>query len=195
MRLCALFHLPIVCLIYATVSNAIFADEAYQTDYHHALLGFPQAHTTFFHRSSFASKASLLYTLSERSILGAINPKDGAVIWRQRLTVKSRNDTGLGLLKAGEGGDTIVSSVHGKVQSWDTTDGRLVWEWSSDRNIRSLEITEGDRDVLIVSEEHSSESVVRKLAADTGELLWEHKGDKYAASRRDMLALDIADSL
>lgn len=195
MHLCVLTYLPTVCLIYAAVSNAIFADEAYQTDYHHALLGFPQAQTTFFHRSSFASKASLLYTLSQRLILGAINPKDGAVVWRQRLTDKTRNDTGLSLLKAGEGGDTIVSSVHGKVQSWDTTDGRLGWEWRSERNIRSLEITEGGRDVLIVSGDDSSESLVRKLAANTGELLWEHKDDRYAASRWDMLALDIADSL
>lgn len=195
MRLCALFHLPIVCLIYAAVSNAIFADEAYQTDYHHALLGFPQAHTTFFHRSSFASKASLLYTLSERSVLGAINPKDGAVVWRQRLTDKTLNDTGLGLLKAGEGGDTIVSSVHGKVQSWDTTDGRLVWEWRSDGNIRSLEITEGDRDVLIVSGGDNSKSVVRKLAANTGELLWEHNGDRFAAWRGETLAKVLTDIL
>ncbi len=175
--------LPIVCLLFAAVGNAIFADEAYQTDYHHALLGFPQAHTTFFHRPSAASKASLLYTLSERLVLGALNPKDGAVIWRQRLTDRAQNETGPGLLRGGEGGNTLVSAVHEKVQTWDATDGRLVWEWIGDGRIQGLETIEGEGDVLAFSGGHGTTATVRRLAADTGEPQWEHTDARFAARR------------
>ena len=183
MRICAPFFLPIVSLLYAAVGSAIFADEAYQTDYHHALLGFPQPHTTFFHRPSAASKASLLYTLSERLVLGAINPKDGAVIWRQRLADQPQNETCLGLLKGGEGGDTLVSAIHQKVQTWDATDGRLVWEWTGDGRIQGLETIEGERDVLAFSGEHGTTATVRRLAADTGEIQWEHRDARFVACR------------
>jgi outer membrane protein assembly factor BamB len=180
MRVWSPAFLQIVSLSYAAVGNAIFADEAYQTDYHHALLGFPQAHTTFFHRPSAASKASLLYTLSERFVLGAVNPKDGAVIWRQRLTDRAQNETGPGLLKGEEGGDTLVSAVYGKVQTWDATDGRLVWEWVGDERIQGLEIVEGERDVIAFSGGHGTTATVRRLVADTGETRWKHTDARFA---------------
>lgn len=182
MRLCASISLPIVSLLFVAVGNAIFADEAYQTDYHHALLGFPQPHTTFFHRPSAASKASLLYTLSKRLVLGAINPKDGALIWRQRLAIEPQNETCLGLLKGGEGGDTLLSAVHGKVQAWDATDGRLVWEWKSDGRVHGLETTVGERDALVASEDHATNVVVRRLASNTGEIVWEYEDARFAGN-------------
>lgn len=181
MRLCALFHLPLVSLLCATLGHAIFADEAYLTDYHLALLGIPQAHTTFFNRPSIASKASLLYTLSERFVLGAVNPKDGAVIWRQRLADRAQNESTAGFLKAGEDGDTLVSGVNSKVQSWDATDGRLVWEWKGDARIRGLETVRGERDVLVVSGDGGPAAVVRRLVASTGELSWEFKDTRFGA--------------
>ena len=189
MRLCAPILLPIVALIYASLCHAIFADEAYQTDSHHALLGPPQAHTTFFHRPSAASKASLLYTLSEKLVLGAINPKDGAVIWRQRLADPAQNHTSPGLLRAGEGGDTLISAVGGKVQAWDATDGRLVWEWDGGIGTKVVNITlsvEGGKYsyVLVLCEGEGSSAVVRNLAADTGEVSWESSDWKYAQSER-----------
>ena len=61
-----------ILLIAAILSHATFAvhqDEAYQIDFHHALLGIPQAHTSFFHKPSVDSKASLLYTLTEIGIV------------------------------------------------------------------------------------------------------------------------------
>lgn len=176
MRLWVLLFPPSVALLCASVVQAIFADEAYQTDYHLPLLGFPQAHTSFFHRPSAASKASLLYTLSDRLILGAVNPKDGAVVWRQKLGDQVRNATTSGILKAPEGGNTLVSVVDGKIQTWDATDGRLVWEWHNSGKVKSIETfaaAEEDHDVLALSEE-GSDTVVRRLAADNGELTWEH---------------------
>lgn len=175
--------LPCLALCFASVVQALFADEAYHTDYHLPLLGLPQPHTTFFHRPSAASKASLLYTLSDRLALGAVNPKDGAVIWRQQLSDRSHNETTSGLLKAAEGGDTLVSAVNGKVQTWDATDGRLVWQWQSSGRVKSIETfasPEDANDVLTLSKEDGSKNIVRRLAADTGDVLWEYVDTRYA---------------
>lgn len=178
MRLSAPALLSIASVFFAIVGQAIFADEAYQTDYHHALLGLPQPHATFFHRPSPASKASLLYTLSERLVLGAVNPKDGAVIWRQQLADQTQNHTALGLLRAGEGGDTLVTAVGEIVNCWDATDGRLTWQWRGNGRIKSLEIIEGERDVLTLSEA-DHDVVVTKFAAETGAVLWQHKDARF----------------
>ncbi len=197
MRLCALTLLPTAALLYASFTHAIFADEAYQTDYHHALLGLPQSHTTFFHRPSAASKASLLYTLSERLILGAVNPKDGAVIWRQQLADRALNETGPGLLKAADGGDTLVSAVGGRVQSWDATDGRLVWEWKGQGEVKAIETSaysEGAKDVFILNSGEGS-NAVRKLAAESGEILWEFTDGRYVRKGPKRLGRRSFDSL
>ena len=173
-----------VALLCAPAVQAIFADEAYQTDYHLPLLGLPQAHTTFFHRPSVASKASLLYTLSDRLLLGAVNPKDGAVIWRQQLGDRVLNATTSGILKAPEGGNTLVSLVDGKIQTWHATDGRLAWEWQSSEKVKGIETfaaVKEDHDVLVLSEEGSN-TVVRRLAADDGSVIWEHIDARYIHS-------------
>lgn len=164
---------------------AIYTDEAYQIDYHHSLLGIPQAHTTFFHRPSANSKATLLYTLSERNILGAVNPKDGAVLWRQRLADQIRNETSATLLEAGEGANTIISAVNGVVRAWDAVDGRLAWAWQSTGQVKGIAIlggTEGEKDVVVLSEEYASNTVVRLLVADTGDIKWEFKDGRYVVS-------------
>src|SRR5215469_10678850 len=95
------------CLITSVL--AVFPDEAYQVDYHHALLGFPQQHTTFFHQPYPNSKASLIYTLSERGVIGAVNPKDGSIIWRQFLASDLTGSGGF--LKAGEGQNIVISAT------------------------------------------------------------------------------------
>lgn len=184
MRLWVLLFPLSVVLLCAPAVQAIFADEAYQTDYHLPLLGLPQAHTTFFHRPSAASKASLLYTLSDRLLLGAVNPKDGAVIWRQQLGDRVLNATASSILKAAEGGNTLVSLVDGKIQIWDATDGRLAWEWQSSGKVKGIETfaaIKEDHDVLVLTEEGSN-TVVRRLAADDGSVIWEHIDARYIHS-------------
>ena len=169
------------------LSLAIFADEAYRTDYLHALLGIPQSHSTFFYQPSAASKASLLYTLSERGVLGAVNPKDGSIVWRQRLhppTQSGHNQTVAGFLKAIEGENTVVSASNGLVQAWDAGDGRLLWEWKGSGTIESLEVInagESSKDVLCLSREKSGHGVVRKLAVGTGEVSWEFRDERLHA--------------
>ncbi|KAL6718889.1 hypothetical protein ACLMJK_003124 [Lecanora helva] len=175
MRLNAQILLPVVTIFFVTFGCAIFADEAYQIDYHHALLGPPQSQATFFHRPSAASKASLLYTLSERHVLGAVNPKDGSIVWRQQLADRVRNETSGDLLRAGEGGDTLVTAIGETIEAWDATDGRSAWSRVADGRIESLDITEQGKDVLTVGEDGETNIVLQKLARESGTLLWEHK--------------------
>ncbi|KAF7502224.1 hypothetical protein GJ744_006429 [Endocarpon pusillum] len=131
--------------------HSILADEAYHIDYHHALLGIPQAETTFFHQPSASSNASLLYTISEKAIIGAVNPKDGSVVWRQSLAdplpepasvveeaVKLPDEEqqkalrSIGPAKAGllaeEGSGFVVSYYGSAVSAWDAMNGKLAWQ-------------------------------------------------------------------
>ena len=68
-----------VVLLLLRSTIAVFADEAWTVDYHHALLGEPREETTFFHQPNPISRASLIYSLSEEGVLGAINPRDGRI--------------------------------------------------------------------------------------------------------------------
>ena len=173
MRLRAPYFLSLLVLFVAPLCNAIFADEAYQVDFHHALLGIPQARTTFFHRPSAASKASLLYTLSDRQILGAVNPKDGTVIWRQRLEDPDFNGTSQSLLKADERGNTLITSIGRKVQAWGAGDGKLVWEYLTSGQVHSLDTYQQNGDVIAVSEGDGAVIHVQTLAAGNGQVLWD----------------------
>ena len=162
---------------------AIFADESYQVDYHHALLGPPQSHTTFFHRPSATSKASLLYTLSEKGIVAAINPRDGGIIWRhwlgeaQNTTNHAIADSGEGYLTSAE--ETVISASSGLIQAWDAAQGRSRWEWSGQGIVIGLETLETGSGVVGFWQEEAR-SVLRRL--DTrGDVIWEYadeSGDK-----------------
>lgn len=167
----------IVCL----PALAVYIDEAYHTDYHHALLGVPQEHTTFFHRPSLNSRGSLLYSLSEKGVLGAINPKDGSVVWRQSLTDTESSEIHKGLLRAVVEGDTILSTIGGITQAWDAAEGRLVWEQlgaGESKDMLILDLDGRPRDVLILTVMRDTMGIVRKLGADSGEILWEFKDDR-----------------
>ena len=164
---------------------AIFADEAGQIDYHHALLGTPQAHSTFFHRPSSSSSASLLYTLSEKSILGAVNPKDGSVVWRQNLSDYS-TVTSNAFLRAADGHDTVVSAFGGEVSSWGAADGKLSWTNTfAEGQVHDLEIIEpldGNLEgvspdpVVLVGDK---KAVIKRLDGKTGNVKWEYRDSGY----------------
>ena len=178
MRFCAPVLALVLPLLTPTYVHAIHADEAYKTDFHHPLLGFPQSHTTFFHRPSAASKASLLYTLSQKHILGAVNPKDGSIVWRQQLA--AGNTTRGSYLRAEEGGGAIASAYNGEVQAWNAADGRLDWSWTGAGSVKGVELfsRKGYTDVLVLSEEEGTRSVARKLASGSGDVVWEHKDER-----------------
>ena len=165
---------------------AIFADDAYSVDYHLALLGLPRPQATFFHQPYYASKASLLYTLSERNVLGAVNPKDGSLVWRQ--TLSSAPNTTTAFLRASEDADTVVTAVRGQIAAWTAADGRVAWTHGlEDAPVHDLEILEldagegraetGKDAILLVGGTNPS---VKRLDGASGRVKWEFDDTRYA---------------
>ena len=117
--------LPLITAIYLLLTStiAVFVDEAWNIDHHYALLGQPSEKTTFFHQPSSNSRASLIYTVSAKGILGAVNPRDGSVVWRQRLLTNGTNLLA-SHLRAGQGQETVVSGIGNNVAAWSAADGR-----------------------------------------------------------------------
>jgi ER membrane protein complex subunit 1 len=176
--------LPLAALLIPSVL-AVFPDEAYHIDYHHALLGLPEEQSTFFHQPLPNSKASLIYTLSEQSVIGAVNPKDGALVWRQPLP--SGLNSSEALLRTAEDHDFVVSATDGEVTAWTASDGKLVWSKSSDldgevRDVSLLERIAGEtvddvKDVLVLCQ--ASHSVVQRLDGYTGDIIWQYGDTRY----------------
>ncbi|KAI0468829.1 hypothetical protein F4859DRAFT_489047 [Xylaria cf. heliscus] len=169
----------------ATV-RAVFQDEVGDIDYHHELLGVPRRETTFFHRPRPDEKASLLYTLSDLGVLGAVNPGNGAVVWRQLLAGNNDNFTDggdSGFLRAAEDQTWLVSAYGGAVSAWDALTGRGVWGLDFEGAVADLEVLEltaasttekGDKDVLVLHREGST-TVVRRISGAEGRVVWEHR--------------------
>jgi hypothetical protein len=153
---------------------AVFADEAYSIDYQHELLGLPQPHTTFFHRPRSDEKATLLYTLSDLGVLGAVHPGTGKVVWRQILD-------GEGYLRAVEGEGTLVSGTGKSVQAWDAMSGREKWGNYFTGQVKDIEVMEtaaigeGEKDILALFEE-DRKAVLRRLKGSSGDVKWEYRG-------------------
>lgn len=164
---------------------AIFPDEAYKVDYQHALIGFPQPHTTFFHQPQRDSKASLIYSLSEHGILGAVNPKDGSVVWRQVLS-KDMNFTKSFLVPSNNYG-TVVSAIDNQIASWTAVDGKLAWireEYLPGQvvDLKSLDaLGAGEagpsRDLITVFK--GDTGTVQRLDGKTGESKWQYADSRY----------------
>ena len=175
MRFGAFEFVTLLLLSFIPGIHAIFADEAYQLDYHHALLGTPQAPKTFFHRPSKTSKAALLYTLSERNVLGAVNPKDGTLLWRHPLSENHSSYSVHGLLVVADEGEVLFTGSDKLLQAWNAVDGRLVWEQKADGQIKALEVVstpQSEGDLLAVFEAEGSSSEVRRLVGDIGDIKW-----------------------
>lgn len=153
---------------------AIFEDDAYHIDFHYALLGYPKHEATFFQKPYAASKASLLYTISENGTVGAINPRDGALVWRSPPGA-SRN----GHLRAGDEQDTVISAVDNRIVAWSASDGRVVWETSIDGAIaQDLEILEQEDGIsttdakdAVVLVAHGPNGV-KRVDGKTGRVKW-----------------------
>lgn len=166
---------------------AIFADEAFQIDYHHALLGIPKEDSTFVYQPVASSKASLIYTLTEKALIGAINPKDGSIVWRQRLHGAVNSLTAV--LRAG-GENVVATGTDSQVSAWQASDGRLIWshEFGDDvkvKDVRFLELkedgsTSGSKDVLVLYQ--GSTIGVERRDAETGEVKWQFSDARYAWS-------------
>lgn len=156
--------------------RAVFRDEVGDIDFHHDLVGLPQRETTFFHKPRPDDKASLLYTLSDVGVLGAVNPGSGTVVWRQLINGNITN--GGGHLRAGDS-ETWIASAYGKsVHAWEAVSGRNLWGTDLDGEVKDLEIMKvtenGHIDVLALCNEDGS-TTLRRLSSTDGSLLWEFK--------------------
>jgi hypothetical protein len=193
--LALLAHLP-------RPAQAVFRDEVGHTDYHHQLLGLPLRETTFFHRPRRDDRASLLYTLSDVGVVGAVNPGSGEVVWRQDAYLSPSSLLGGGggakgeeereeeeeegkeagwgrFLRAGEGEGWVVSAFGRAVHAWDAVSGRSRFWVPLDGVVRDLEVMEmtesgpGRKDVLVLVEERGGASVLKRLSAEDGCVVWE----------------------
>ncbi|KAL1843278.1 hypothetical protein VTJ49DRAFT_2387 [Mycothermus thermophilus] len=176
-------------LLLPSPAAAVFRDEVGHIDFHHLLLGLPQRDTTFFHRPRRDDRASLLYTLTDAAVVGAVNPGTGEVLWRQPLTafynsIGHGNDTG-GLLRAGEGEGWVVSAYGDAVHAWDAISGRnrfhAAFGGGGGRvvDLEVMEMTESGearKDVLaLFEEEKAGSTVLRRLSAEDGSVVWEFR--------------------
>lgn len=160
---------------------AVFRDDAYKVDFHYKVLGIPNENTTFFHRPSSSSKATLLYTLSEKSVLGAVNPGNGSIVWRQQLSPTAVNHPTRGFLRAAENAELVVSGVGSTVRAWDAWSGKLCWECTvhDDRPIVDLETLEQEsleqatssKDILVLRGGNSP--TLQRINGNTGDVRWE----------------------
>lgn len=155
---------------------AVHEDEAYHIDFHYALLGLPEHDATFFQKPYAGSKASLLYSISQNQTIGAVNPKDGALVWRQHIPSTARSK---GHLRSGAEQDTVISAVADRITAWGASDGRLVWETVFDgavvADLEILEQQDGmtqneakDAIVLLADGTHG----VKRLDGKTGRVKW-----------------------
>ncbi|KAL2150271.1 hypothetical protein VTH82DRAFT_7947 [Thermothelomyces myriococcoides] len=189
--------LPTLCslatllLLQPQGAQAVFRDEVGHIDYHHQLLGLPQRETTFFHRPRRDDRASLLYTLSDLGVLGAVNPATGEIIWRQPLSGSGGGNAddgdkiARGFLRAGEGEGWVASAYGGGVHAWDAVSGRnkfWVGLGGGEESVRDLEVVEltesgpGRKDLLVLSEEgERAATVARRLSAEDGSVVWEFR--------------------
>lgn len=176
-------RLPLIAVaaLLANTVLAIFSDEAWNIDYHFALLGEPQEQTTFFHQPNPSSKASLLYTHSDKGIVGAVNPRDGSLVWRQKLQQSARRSNA-SFLRAGDGQDTVISASTDQIWAWSAADGRLAWNLDiADGPVKDVEIlalSDGRdgavaKDALVLSGE--DEGLVQRLDGNTGATKWQHR--------------------
>ncbi|KAL8323776.1 hypothetical protein RB597_008901 [Gaeumannomyces tritici] len=168
---------------------AVFLDEVGDVDFHHALVGLPQQHTTFFHRPRRDDKASLLYTLSDLGILGAVNPTTGAVLWRQQVLAARSDDTAAAAaahLRAADGESWIASASGPSVSTWDAAGGRNVWSADFPGHVRDLEVMEmaapadGRKDLLALSSEEDEGAgghvtTLRRLHGTEGTVIWDFR--------------------
>lgn len=161
---------------------AVFLDDAYHTDFHYALLGLPKHEATFFQKPYAASKASLLYTVSENGTVGAVNPKDGALVWRS--APASANN---GQLRGGAEQDTVVGALGNRITAWSASDGRVVWETGADgAAVEDLEILEQEdgisnsdpKDAVVLLADSSPS--VKRLDGKTGRPKWTYTDTRCA---------------
>lgn len=174
MRLNPLQSLVLVGSLLSSSCQAVFQDEAFHTDFQLALFGTAiDPSNIFFHQAATDKPGSLLYTLSNRLVFGAINPKDGAHVWRQQLGQGNVTETeGLvsdAILRKSKDG-RVVSGFRSSIGLWDATNGRAIWELNL-KDLHVVDLVTLESDGLLVAAFKGGE--VKSFDVNTGELHWE----------------------
>ncbi|KAG6022665.1 hypothetical protein E4U41_002212 [Claviceps citrina] len=160
----------------SSLGAAVFKDEVGDIDFHYQLVGLPQEETTFFHQPSKQVKASLLYTLGDVGVVGAINPGNGSVVWRQQISDGVAR--GGGHLRAPEGEGWVVSGYGSKVQAWDALTGRNIWDSrfrGQVKDVEVMEMTEASRKDVLALFDEDGVTVLRRLHGALGSVVWEFR--------------------
>ncbi|KIH91615.1 hypothetical protein SPBR_01286 [Sporothrix brasiliensis 5110] len=199
----------------AAVDAIVYKDQVGDIDFHHQLVGLPQRDATFFHRPRRDDKASLLYTLSDVGVLGAVNPSSGALVWRQLLgendddAAKADASFGKGHVEAVEGEGWLAAGLGHSVHAWNAVSGRSVWWADFAGEVADVAVAGAAdkvdtdtatlrRDVLALLLE-DGHVVLRRLTGNDGHVVWEHREThtgnpslKIAASADRVYAVSIA---
>ncbi|KAM4063774.1 PQQ-like domain-containing protein [Hirsutella rhossiliensis] len=161
----------------SALAAAVFKDEVGDIDFHYSLVGLPQVETTFFHRPRKEDKASLLYTLSDIGILGAVNPSNGDLVWRHQIADDASPTSG-GFLRAPEGENWVAAAYGSSVQAWSALTGRNLWRVDFKGEVKDLEIlelTEASRKDVLALFDEDGVTVLRRLHGALGTVVWEFR--------------------
>lgn len=170
-----------VAALWCTATNALYQDEAGEVDFQHALLGAPEADSTFFFQPTLSSRATLLYTISEKGVIGAVNPKNGSLVWRQKLTTGGScgKQHYRGYLGGANGTNAVVSAYGDTVSAWEAASGRMLWSYGESGCIKRLAVPDLvgiTQDPVVLIDEDGLTKLVA-LNGITGRMLWEVKDD------------------
>ncbi|EGX91001.1 hypothetical protein CCM_05158 [Cordyceps militaris CM01] len=160
----------------SALTAAIFKDEVGHIDFHHSLVGLPQREATFYHRPKVGTKASLLYTLSDLGVVGAINPTTGETAWRHQLADDLAGSAGH--LRAPADEEWVATAQGPRVQAWNGLTGRNVWEAEfkgEARDVEVIEVTDTSRKDVVVLFDEDGTTVLRRLHGGLGTVMWEFR--------------------
>lgn len=126
----------------------------------------------------------MLFTLTDKSLFGAVNPKDGSIVWRQQLHSVSNSSNAV--LRAG--GDNVLATAAGsQVATWQASDGRLIWSHDYGQDVvvkdaiflgvKGEGSAIGSQDILVLYQGASSGIERRDL--ETGEVKWQYTDARY----------------
>lgn len=155
-------------LLLLPFTAAVLKDDAYEVDWHMPLIGLALPGSTFFQHPSPETKASLIYTITARAIVAALNPKDGEIVWRHQLLEDPKI---AGKLASGDG--VVVASIGKDLKTFEAATGKLVWEISLPEEIKDVKVTKDNNAVVLLED-----GTVAFLESQTGDVAWKRKTTK-----------------
>lgn len=172
---------PLLLLLlgFSSTVAAVYRDEVDDVDFHYALVGLPLPHTTFFHRPLREERASLIYSLSDVAVVGAINPSNGNLVWRRQLKPNDHDVAPLsdpGYLVAADGENWLAAASGSSLHALEALTGRTIWQMDfngSVSDLKLLQTSDTSRLDLLALFRESGISVLRRLHGSTGAVIWE----------------------